>query len=115
MDGVEKKVHVDELTTIKVIVNEPDTKKLKFEWFKVNTFRGGQPSSDEAIAISLNENRTAHDPIFEITEIDEKDAGFYRCQVTRESTNEKVMSSNFQLILIKKPECKKAITISFDF
>ncbi|CAF0896417.1 unnamed protein product [Brachionus calyciflorus] len=76
---------VEESIEIRAHVNESNYDKLKFEWFKTN------PRTLETKFISNNPSSNKH--ILRIDEITTDDIGRYYCQVTRESTSEKIMSS----------------------
>ncbi len=86
---------------LKVGVNEPDLSKLKFEWFKMNKLKATRQEE----AIKLEDNPTAHSQVLVIKRPTARDVSDYKCQVTRASTDEKVLSSSCHLKLAKRPEC----------
>lgn len=76
-------------------VNEPDVNKIKYEWFKLNRIT----KQEEAL-------KDSNQACLIIKQFTLDDAGIYRCQVTRQLTNEKIFSINYsELIPFKTSEC----------
>jgi hypothetical protein len=109
INSIEETIGSDEEASLSVTVNEPDLSKLKFEWFKLNKFK----TTRQEEAIKLEDNPTAHSQVLTIKKLSEKDVGDYKCQVTRASTNEKVMSSSCHLKLARRSECNYFLLIFY--
>lgn len=93
---IRQQVNIGDDVILTAHVNEPDLSKIKYEWFKLNRLN----KQEEALE---NSNFAC----FRIKDFNLDDAGIYRCQVTRESTNEKIFSINYsELIPFKTSECK---------
>lgn len=79
---------------IKANVNELNLSKLKFEWFKTD-LRTRETKF-------LTSNPTSNSPALTIEKLSSNDIGRYTCQITRESTNEKVISPTGCVVQIKE-------------
>lgn len=78
-------------------VSKYDHSLLKFEWYKYNR----QSRVDEV----LDNNSTYQEPILTIDNFDLSKEGIYKCQVTREATNEKIFSKKSEIVTAKLSQC----------
>jgi hypothetical protein len=92
---VRQLVNIGNNVQITAYVNEEDLSKIKFEWFKLNEVTRQEEAIPDSNVQTLS-----------IKNFNLNDSGIYRCQVSRQSTNEKIFSINYsELIPIKTSEC----------